>query len=196
MKPKFNKIKIVDSRNRVEENGAETVANRREIYSHSTISLSSCRTGTFFFSAKKKAKNASLKNFPSESSQARFETTGSASSCIFSKFCNATFLAGVRVAEVSVSLWDLLLKMFPSVSSQARFETTGSASSCVFSKFCNATFLAGVRVADVYCLVDVAYIFERLMIAHGLKIANQSTLFSTSYRLEVADMELTFACLR
>src|SRR5690606_29482674 len=236
MKPKFNKIKIVDSRNRVEENGAETVANRREIYSHSTISLSSCRTGTFFFSAKKKAKNSSLKNFettgsasscifskfcnatflagvrvaevsvslwdlllkmfPSESSQARCETTDCTSSWFFSKLCNVALLAGVRVAEVSVSLWDLLLKMFPSVSSQARFETTGSASSFVFSKFCSTALLAGVRVADVYCLVVMAYIFERLMIAHGLKIANQSTLFSTSYRLEVADMELTFARLR
>src|SRR5690606_22513034 len=187
MKPKFNKIKIVDSRNRVEENGAETVANRREIYSHSTISLSSCRTGTFFFSAKKKAKNSSLKNF---------ETTGSASSCIFSKFCNATFLAGVRVAEVSVSLWDVLLIMFPSVSSQARFETTGSASSFVFSKFCSTALLAGVRVADVYCLVVMAYIFERLMIAHGLKIASQSTFFNTSYRLEVAGGEQTIPRLR
>src|SRR5690606_11429331 len=137
-----------------------------------------------------------LKMFPSVSSQTRCETTGSASSCVFSKFCNATFLAGVRVVEVLVSLWDLLLKMSPSVSSSARFETTGSASSCVFSKFCNATFLAGVRVVHVFCLGVIAYIFERLMIAHGLKIANQSTLFSTSYRLEVADMELTFARLR
>src|SRR5690606_35182233 len=155
MKQKFNKTKIVDSRNRVEENGAETVANRREIYSHSTISLSSCRTGTFFFSAKKKAKNSSLKNFPSESSQARFETTGSASSCIFSKFCNATFLAGVRVAEVSVSLWDLLLKMFPSESSQARFETTVMpplrqiGAGFAIAKAFNAALLAGVRVAEV-----------------------------------------------
>src|SRR5690606_13750513 len=103
--------------------------------------------------------------------------------------------AGVRVAEVLVSLWDVLLKMFPSVSSQARFETTGSASSFVFSKFCNATLLAGVRSAQVLCLVEVEYLLARFTTAHGLKIANQSTLFSTSYRLEVADMELTFACL-
>src|SRR5690606_12757419 len=111
------------------------------------------------------------------------------------KSFNAALLAGVRVAEVSVSLWDLLLKMFPSESSQARFETTGSASSCVFSKFCNATWVAGVRPAHVFCLVVMAYIFERLMIAHGLKIANQSTFFNTSYSLEVADMEPTFARL-
>src|SRR5690606_42064746 len=117
-------------------------------------------------------------------------------SCFFSKFCNATFLAGVRLVEVSVSLWDLPLKMSPSVSSPARFETTGSASSCVFSKFCNATFLAGVRVVHVFCLGVIAYIFQRLMIAHGLKIASQSTFFNTSYRLEVAGGEQTIPRLR
>src|SRR5690606_41970737 len=87
-------------------------------------SLASCRTGALLFAADRKARSASLKDFPPGSSQARFATTGSASSCIFSKVCNATFLAGVRVAEVSVPLWDLLLKMFPSVSSHARYETT------------------------------------------------------------------------
>src|SRR5690606_37769715 len=70
-------------------------------------------------------------------------------------------------------------KKEPKNSSLKNFETTDCASVCLFSKFCNATLLADVWSAQVLCLVDVAYIFERLIIAHGLKIANQSTFFNT-----------------
>src|SRR5690606_31402215 len=86
------------------------------------------------------------------------------------------------------------LKMFPSESSQARFGTTVVPPFAIAKPF-NAALLAGVRSAQVLCLVEAEYLLARFTTAHGLKIANQSTFFNTSYRLEVADMELTFACL-
>src|SRR5690606_35477911 len=76
------------------------------------------------------------------------------------------------------------------------FETADCASVCTFSKFCNATFFDDVRFPEEVCLTGTRYSFERLIIAHGLKIANQSTLFSTSYRLEVAGGEPTIALQR
>src|SRR5690606_4676422 len=87
MKQKFNKTKIVDSRNRVEENGAETVANRREIYSHSTISLSSMPDWHDTFD-RKSVQNSPLK---------MFGTTVVPPFAIAKPF-NAALLAGVRVA--------------------------------------------------------------------------------------------------
>src|SRR5690606_22778874 len=101
--------------------------------------------------------NSPLKMFPSESSQARFGTTvvpplrqigvGFA----IAKPFNAALLAGVRVAEVLVSLWELLPKMFPSEGSQARFETTDCGSTWFFSRSCSVTILVDVRVVDVLC---------------------------------------------
>src|SRR5690606_15489155 len=133
--------KIVgSSRCRVEGNGLQIVVDLVPLCLR-TASPSSCRTDTFFFSAKKKAKNSPLK---------MFGTTVVPPFAIAKPF-NAALLAGVRVAQVLVSLWELLPKMFPSEGSQARFETTDCGSTWFFSRSCSATILVDVRVVHVLC---------------------------------------------
>src|SRR5690606_34481623 len=118
-------------------------------------------TGRSFFTPKKEPKNSPLKIFG---------TTVMPPFAIAKAF-KATLLAGVRVAEVSVSLWDLLLKMFPSESSQARFGTTvvpplrQIGAGFAIAKAFNAALLEGVRVAEV--LVSLWELLPKMFPSEG-----------------------------